>query len=42
MPHHDPLTAVHLTLERGDPWLAVFIIAFVFACGWIACRRPRE
>jgi hypothetical protein len=41
MSHHDPLTAVHLTLERGDPWLALFLIAFVALCGWMACRVRR-
>ncbi len=36
MTHHDPLTAVHLTLERGDPWLAVFILGFLALCAGFA------
>lgn len=36
---HDPLTAVHLTLERGDPWLALFLLVFIIGCAWFACGR---
>ena len=33
MTHHDPAAAVALTLERGDPWLTVFLVAALVLCG---------
>lgn len=32
MSHHDPATAIHLTLERGDPWLAIAIVTALILC----------
>lgn len=37
---YDPLTVVHIPLERGDPWLATFLFAAIALCGWLACRKP--
>lgn len=46
MTHHDHAAAVHLTLERGDPWLAVFLVAFLAICAglfvWVRIKPGIE